>query len=492
MPASYPDRHAGSAPSALLGVCRCVVRPCRHVHPGEFARRWAVRRTDDPVRGSVRHRGPGLGASRSRTSRSSPLWSASSQVVRRWSPQTAADGDVLPGEPPGANARPDLAPDAAGAARDRGPPVLRARPGRPPGHPPSAPHEPAAGGVEEGASTLTMQYARNLLVIEAGDDAQALAAALATTPERKIAEIKYAIALEEEYTKDEILQGYLNTVFFGNRSYGVESAAVNYFSVPALPAHAVAGGDAGRAGPGPEQPRPDAQPGRSGRSSQRGARQHGRSRLHHGAGGHRREGDPARVTAPAGSRDEWLSAGRERRPVLRLRIQLAAHPARARRHARGAPDAAADRRARDQDHDVSRSRRTRRSPRSGSSSSRPTRSRRPRPSSSPEPARCSPSPRRRCSARTPRTARPRSTTPSTPSTARATASRRVDVQDLHAHRGDGGGHEPLRPLPGSPDGVHGVQELCGRDRRPSRRTNRPTPRATSQATSRCSRRRPAR
>ena len=90
-----------------------------------------------------------------------------------------------------------------------------------------------AGEVEEGASTLTMQYARNLLVIEAGDDEQALAAALARTPERKIAEIKYAIALEEEYTKDEILQAYLNTVFFGNRSYGIEVAARNYFSVPA-------------------------------------------------------------------------------------------------------------------------------------------------------------------------------------------------------------------------------------------------------------------
>jgi len=90
-----------------------------------------------------------------------------------------------------------------------------------------------AGEVEEGASTLTMQYARNLLVIEAGDDEQALAAALARTTERKIAEIKYAIALEDEYTKDDILQAYLNTVFFGNRSYGIEVAARNYFSVTA-------------------------------------------------------------------------------------------------------------------------------------------------------------------------------------------------------------------------------------------------------------------
>ena len=90
-----------------------------------------------------------------------------------------------------------------------------------------------AGEVEEGASTLTMQYARNLLVREAGDDQVQLAAALAATPERKIAEIKYAIALEEQYSKDQILEGYLNTVFFGNRSYGIEVAARNYFSVNA-------------------------------------------------------------------------------------------------------------------------------------------------------------------------------------------------------------------------------------------------------------------
>ena len=142
-----------------------------------------------------------------------------------------------------------------------------------------------AGEVEEGASTLTMQYARNLLVIEAGDDEQALAEALATTPERKIAEIKYAIALEEEYTKDEILQAYLNTVFFGNRSYGIEVAARNYFSVTAaeltLPQAATLAGL--RAGP--ERLRPHPQPGRRDGSPQRRARQHGGGRLHHRAGG---------------------------------------------------------------------------------------------------------------------------------------------------------------------------------------------------------------
>lgn len=88
-----------------------------------------------------------------------------------------------------------------------------------------------AGGVEEGASTLTMQYARNLLIQHGTPEERS--AARAPTAERKLEEIKYAIALEETYSKDEILLGYLNTVYFGNRSYGVEIAARNYFSVNA-------------------------------------------------------------------------------------------------------------------------------------------------------------------------------------------------------------------------------------------------------------------
>ncbi len=89
-----------------------------------------------------------------------------------------------------------------------------------------------AGQVEEGASTLTMQYARNLLVQNA-DTPEEQAAARDESAERKLDEIKYSIALEANYTKDEILLGYLNTVYFGNRSYGIEVAARNYFGVTA-------------------------------------------------------------------------------------------------------------------------------------------------------------------------------------------------------------------------------------------------------------------
>src|SRR4029079_16559157 len=58
------------------------------------------------------------------------------------------------------------------------------------------------GSVSQGASTLTMQYARNLLIQHA-DTREEIGQALAVTQERKIEEIKYAIALEEKYSKDE-------------------------------------------------------------------------------------------------------------------------------------------------------------------------------------------------------------------------------------------------------------------------------------------------
>ena len=50
---------------------------------------------------------------------------------------------------------------------------------------------------------------------------------------RKLKELKYAITLEKKLSKDEILEGYLNLVYYGDRAYGVEAAAQHYFSVPA-------------------------------------------------------------------------------------------------------------------------------------------------------------------------------------------------------------------------------------------------------------------
>ncbi|NYI05597.1 transglycosylase domain-containing protein [Allostreptomyces psammosilenae] len=87
-----------------------------------------------------------------------------------------------------------------------------------------------AGGVAEGGSTLTQQYVKNVFVEQAGDDAEAVAEAQRQTVGRKIEEVKYAIQLEEELTKEEILTNYLNITFFGQQAYGVEAAAQRYFS----------------------------------------------------------------------------------------------------------------------------------------------------------------------------------------------------------------------------------------------------------------------
>jgi membrane peptidoglycan carboxypeptidase len=92
-----------------------------------------------------------------------------------------------------------------------------------------------------GASTLTMQTVRNILVLQAANDDQLTAAerqaaqdeALAPNAERKLREMKFAIGLEKKYSKDQILEGYLNIANFGRNTYGVQTAAEQYFGIPA-------------------------------------------------------------------------------------------------------------------------------------------------------------------------------------------------------------------------------------------------------------------
>ncbi len=73
------------------------------------------------------------------------------------------------------------------------------------------------GGRPEGASTITQQVAKNFLLTNE------------VSIERKVKEAILAMRLEEAFTKDEILELYLNEIFLGNRSYGVAAAALNYF-----------------------------------------------------------------------------------------------------------------------------------------------------------------------------------------------------------------------------------------------------------------------
>jgi penicillin-binding protein 1A len=78
-----------------------------------------------------------------------------------------------------------------------------------------------AGKVVQGGSTITQQLAKNLFL----------------TPERtmgrKIRELLLAFWLETDYTKDEILSLYLNRMYFGSGTYGIDAASRKYFSKPA-------------------------------------------------------------------------------------------------------------------------------------------------------------------------------------------------------------------------------------------------------------------
>ena len=96
-----------------------------------------------------------------------------------------------------------------------------------------------AGGIESGASTLTMQLVKNTYIqrsqyLETAEERQAAyQAAIATSFDRKLNEMKLAIGLEKQFEKEEILEGYLNITGFGGNTYGVQSAARKYFGTTA-------------------------------------------------------------------------------------------------------------------------------------------------------------------------------------------------------------------------------------------------------------------
>lgn len=78
-----------------------------------------------------------------------------------------------------------------------------------------------AGHLVQGGSTLTQQVAKNLFLTQD------------RTLKRKIQEVIMAVKLERRFTKDQILTLYLNRVYMGAGSYGVDAAAQRYFGVPA-------------------------------------------------------------------------------------------------------------------------------------------------------------------------------------------------------------------------------------------------------------------
>lgn len=86
----------------------------------------------------------------------------------------------------------------------------------------------ASGKTVQGGSGITQQYVKNLIVFNAQTPEEADAATAQTLP-RKIKELKSAVELEKVKTKDEILTGYLNTVYFGSQTYGIGAASQHYF-----------------------------------------------------------------------------------------------------------------------------------------------------------------------------------------------------------------------------------------------------------------------
>jgi penicillin-binding protein 1C len=79
-----------------------------------------------------------------------------------------------------------------------------------------------AGETISGASTITMQLVR-IVAFEPHERYE-------QTLDRKVREAHLAAEIDEQYTKDEILESYLNVAYFGSRAYGVEAAANTYFA----------------------------------------------------------------------------------------------------------------------------------------------------------------------------------------------------------------------------------------------------------------------
>ncbi len=77
------------------------------------------------------------------------------------------------------------------------------------------------GETVHGASTITQQLVRNVFISKE------------VTIERKIKEICYALEVEKKYSKEEIMEFYVNNIYFANNCYGIEAAAQFYFDKPA-------------------------------------------------------------------------------------------------------------------------------------------------------------------------------------------------------------------------------------------------------------------
>lgn len=88
------------------------------------------------------------------------------------------------------------------------------------------------GGVVQGGSSITQQMVKMTLLDQA-DTKEEQKAATDDTYARKLKELRYAIAMEKQHSKDWILERYLNIAYFGDGAYGIQAAAKHYFNVNA-------------------------------------------------------------------------------------------------------------------------------------------------------------------------------------------------------------------------------------------------------------------
>ncbi|MEU7876761.1 transglycosylase domain-containing protein [Microbispora bryophytorum] len=89
-----------------------------------------------------------------------------------------------------------------------------------------------AGGIRQGGSSISQQLVKNIMLSQAESE-QERAQALVRSFRRKLDELRYALALERKYTKDQILERYLNIAYFGAGAFGVQAAAKRFFGVDA-------------------------------------------------------------------------------------------------------------------------------------------------------------------------------------------------------------------------------------------------------------------
>jgi len=77
------------------------------------------------------------------------------------------------------------------------------------------------GGVSQGGSTITQQYAKNAFLTQQ------------RTYTRKVKEVFLALKISKTVSKDQVLEDYLNTIYFGRGAYGIQAAAQTYFGTNA-------------------------------------------------------------------------------------------------------------------------------------------------------------------------------------------------------------------------------------------------------------------